>query len=108
MCGLENPYEYIKEGMELCYGKILQSRKSLDFLPGIFLLFLALIVYHEAWLKSFCLQNKKHVFFNLFILQNADLIKNLKKLVTTEPTGNMSRPQEYQLTLVWKKKWTEF
>ena len=89
-CGLENPY--IKEAMELCYGKILKSRKNLDFLPGIFLLFLASIVYHETWLKNFILHNKKHAFSNLFILQNTDLLQNLKKLVTIEPTDNMSRP----------------
>jgi hypothetical protein len=89
-CGLEN--QYVKEGIELCYGKLLESRKNLDFLPGIFLLFLASIVYHADWLNFFYLNNKKHAFSNLFILENAALLQNLKKLVTTEPTENMSRP----------------
>jgi hypothetical protein len=33
-CGLEN--QYVKEGIELCYGKLLESRKNLDFLPVFF------------------------------------------------------------------------
>ena len=89
-CGLEN--EYVREGIDLCHRKILKSRKNLDFLPGIFLIFLASIVYHEAWLKKFCLSIKKHAFSNLFILENANLLQNLKNLVTTAPTDNMSRP----------------
>lgn len=89
-CGLEN--EHVKEGIEICYGRILNARKNLDYLPGICLLMLASIVYHEAWLKTLSLNNKKHPFSNLFFLENKELLKNLKELVTTKPTHNMSQP----------------
>ena len=58
----------------------------------MFLLLLASVVYHESWIRGFIHNNKKHPFSNLFLLENADLIRNLKNLVTTEPTENMPRP----------------
>ena len=39
---LENPY--VNKGIQLCYGKMLESRKNLDFVPDTFLLFLDSIV----------------------------------------------------------------
>jgi hypothetical protein len=90
ICGLEN--KYVKEGVELCYGRILKTRQNLDYLPGVFLLLLASVVYHEKWIRGFVLDNKKHPFSNLFLLENLDLIRNLEALVTTEPTENMPRP----------------
>ena len=89
-CGLEN--EYVKEGVELCYGRIMKARHNLDYLPGVFLLVLASIVYHEEWIRGYVQNNKKHTFSNLFLLENAYLMRKLRELVTTEPTTNMPRP----------------
>ena len=89
-CGLDN--KYVKEGIELCYGRILRTRQNLDYLPGMFLLLLASVVYHEQWIRKFILDKKKHPFSNLFLLEDVNLIQNIKSLVTTEPTKNMPQP----------------
>jgi hypothetical protein len=49
-------------------------------------------VYHEQWLREILLSSKKHPFGNIFLLDNTELLNELKKLVTTEPTTNMQRP----------------
>ena len=89
-CGLEN--EYVREAVQMCYGRVISLRQNLDYLPGLFVLVLASVVYHESWIRGFVVQNRKHPFSNLFLFENADLMQQLKKLVTTEPTENLPRP----------------
>ena len=89
-CGLEN--KYVKEGVELCYGTNTKDTTKLRLSTWNISLVLASVVYHETWIRGFVHNNKKHPFSNLFLLENADLIRNLKVLITTEQTENMPSP----------------
>jgi hypothetical protein len=89
-CGLENPV--VSQALDMCFGRILKAHSNLAYLPGFFLRLLASIVYHEQWLRGILHQNKKHPFGNIFLLENTDMLKQLRELVTTDATTNMQRP----------------
>ena len=89
-CGLEN--EHVQRALNMCFGRILRSRKNLRFLPGFFLRLLASIVYHEHWIRGVLHNNKKHPFGNIFLFEDKELMKNLHELVTTDATTNMQFP----------------
>ena len=89
-CGLENPY--VKQALDMCFGRILKAREDLSYLPGFFLRLLASIVYHEHWIRRILQKDSKHPFGNIYFFEHTELLKNLRDLVTTDATTNMQLP----------------
>ena len=85
--GIEN--EYVREGMQLCYGKILE-RYSGTGIEGALLLFMASIVYHyDDFIAPAIANHSSHAFLNIPLLSYPRLLEELKKLVTLEPCGEV-------------------
>jgi len=83
--GTEN--EYIKEGMRLCFGNIIDHFGGTG-IEGTLLLLLASIVYHiDTFLLPHIANNKNHVFLNIPLLAKPELVEKLEELVTLEPAG---------------------
>jgi hypothetical protein len=84
--------EFIREGMNLCFGPILEQWGDKCALEGILLLLLASMVYHSEFLITQIAKNSKHPFQSIPILQQQDLLSQLKDLVTLEPRGEVTKP----------------
>ena len=83
--GTENVY--VKEGMRLCFGIIIDGFVGTG-IEGTLLLLLASIVYHtDTFLLPHIANNKSHTFLNIPLLAKPDLLKQLQELVTIEPAG---------------------
>ena len=83
--GIEN--EFIKEGLDLCFGDIL-ARFGGSGIEGALLLFMASIVYHyDTFIAPNIARHTGHCFLNIPLLSNPELLQELKKLVTLEPCG---------------------
>lgn len=84
--GSDNPY--VKEGMRACFGVILDNYGHCGC-EGALLLFLASIVYHSdegGFLMETIAKYPNHPFMDIPILSDKKLLKNLRELVTTDPT----------------------
>ena len=68
--------ESIKEAMEICFGPILSAWCNKCALDGIFLLFLASIVYHSKFLLMHTAEKLAHPFLSIPILQRRGSLKN--------------------------------
>ena len=69
------------------YGTILSRWAGTDQDPtGIFLRFLASVIYHFEWIQQMDSFSKDHPFNAIPLLFKADLVDELKSLVTTEPS----------------------
>ena len=106
--GSDNPY--VKEGMRACFGEILDNFGH-SCCEGALLLFLASIVYHSddgGFLMTTIAKNPNHPFMDIPILSNEELRKNLRALVTTDPTPKMSEPTGVPLTVKLQDQLREF
>ena len=86
--GSDSNNEAINEAMQLTFGSILEKYPEMS---GPLLLFLASIVYHESFLRTYIVKNSKHPFNSIAILHDADLLQKLKDLVTLEPGGEVTQ-----------------
>ena len=87
-CGMEN--KFVHEGMRICFGGILDHFGG-DGVEGPLLLFLASIVYHSEWLLTHIADNNRHCFLNIPILSDPRVLRELRKLVTLEPAGDVKQ-----------------
>ena len=85
--GTENPH--INEAMRLCFGPIIDTWCGTCAIEGVLLLFLASMVWHSEWLLEWIAKDSSHPFQLIPILQHLELLEELKKLVTIEPTERM-------------------
>ena len=99
---MKNPH--IREGMKLCFGPILEAWGSKCAIEGILLLLLASMVYHSEFLMTSIAANSAHPFQSIPILQQTDLLEQLKELVTIKETGDITKatgvPRHVRL---WKR-----
>ena len=80
---LENPL--VHEAMNLMYGPILRRWEGTVQDPnGILLRLLASVVYHFEWIQNMASLSTNHPFNAIPLLFKADLVDNLKLLITTE------------------------
>lgn len=87
--GTEN--KYVMEGMRLCFGGIIDSFEG-SGIEGCLLLFLASIVYHaDTFLLPQIANNPSHPFMSIPILSKPEILKQLQKLVTLEPSGDVKQ-----------------
>ena len=87
--GMEN--HHINEGMQLCFGGILENFGG-SGIEGALLLFLASIVYHaDSFLFVEIADHSNHAFLNIPILNKPELLRELQKLVTLEPAGDVQQ-----------------
>ena len=84
--------EYIKEGMEVMFGPILDTWKDNDQVnPTPFLTAcLASVVHHSDWLQQWTVDYPGHPFSQIPLLLRPDLLQNLKALVTLELGGDVN------------------
>ena len=86
---LENPL--VHEAMNLMYGPILSRWAETDQDPtSVLLRFLASCIYHFEWIQQIASSSTDHPFNAIPLLFNADLVEELKSLVTTEPSQVIS------------------
>ena len=85
--GMDN--KHVNEAMKQCFGVILGRYGGHSGIEGALLLFLASIVYHHEWLKGHIARGKQHPFVQIPILNDKELLGELLKLVTLEPTAKM-------------------
>ena len=89
--------ERIQKAMKLCFGNILDSERNRcdnaendgngnSFMPAILLRCLASLVYHEDSIRKVIASRPAHPWKNLAIFSDQQLLKELKSLVTTDPT----------------------
>lgn len=83
--------EDVKHAMQLCFAKILNSHgdeidNGESFLPALLFRCLASFVYHSDAIRKVIAQNEGHPFSNIPLFQNLQLLEDLKKIVTVEPT----------------------
>ena len=84
--GMEN--EYIQEAMALCFGPIINTWGHCG-IGNMLLLLLASMVYHSEFLLGYMAPG--HNFTAIPILHRDELLQELKKLVTLEPAGSVTR-----------------
>lgn len=88
-----NPMQniHIKQAMEILYSPMLQTFHPHSNVISVLLRCLACIVYHSEKLLSVMQQNPGHDFNKIMLLQEPELLRALRPLVTLEPTeGVMS------------------
>jgi len=84
--------EHVKKAMDICFGNILRveegrTGEGRTFARGILLRCLASVVYHEQKIQQIFAKCPDHAWKSLpLFLNNDNLLRELKKLVTTEPT----------------------
>ena len=83
--------KHIKEAMFLCFGPILDSWGEKCAVEGILLPMLASIIYHSEFLLSKTVGNSGHPFLSIPILQQTELLRTVKELVTTDEGGEMKK-----------------
>jgi len=76
--GMENPH--IKEGMELCFGIVLENHPDIEWL---LLKLLASMIHEQEFLKGVVAAVPNHPFAGIPILTRPKLLEELAKLVTT-------------------------
>jgi hypothetical protein len=82
--------EFVREAMELMFGRMLAKWKNTAVDPtGLLLRCLASIVHHRHWLQKICLEVPGHPFANIPLLNNPTLLQQLADLVTLEPIGQL-------------------
>ena len=80
--------EYIREEMDLMYGKIILKWYESDRDPtGLLLRFLAIIVYQFDWIKSIAQLLTNHHFRGITLIFKPELVAALKTKVTTKPSS---------------------
>jgi len=80
----------IKEGMLLCFAPILQKWQGTRVDPtGLLLRCLATMVWHSPFLMATIVKYPGHPFAALPLLNNCDLLCQLKDLVTLDPVGHI-------------------
>ena len=80
----------VREAMDLMYGKIIETWGETPVDPtGVLLKCLASVVHHSDWLSGFGDKSPGHPFLSLPVLNNPQLLLQLKGLVTLEPTGQV-------------------
>ena len=90
---MTNPMEnvFVPNGMKITYGKNL-IEEHVKFVPILVRCF-ACIIFHSEKLKEVSLRNHSHDFNKLLILQKPEMLIELRKLVTTDPTeGVINKP----------------
>ena len=86
---LENPVEneHVWEAMNLMYGPILNNWADTPQDPtGLLLRLLASVVYHFDWIQSMSQSGTEHIFNAIPLVFKPELVEELKKLVTIEPS----------------------
>jgi hypothetical protein len=89
-CHYTDPY--VQDCIKKCFGNIINKHPGKEYLPSIFMLLLASIVYHESWIRSFVIENNNHPFSNITILEDRNLLVQLKLMITINPTMGMPNP----------------
>ncbi len=85
--GTENPL--VMEGMKLCFGRIIDYFGGSD-IEGALHLFLASIVYRaDTFLLPQIANNRNHLFLSIPLCSQPELLKQLRKLVTLMPAGDV-------------------
>ena len=86
-----NPIDsLVLKGIAVNFGKIATAHCDTNHDPsGLLSLLLASIVYHSNWLKSICAKYPSHPFHLIPILNDNELLLELKKLVTLEPNDHV-------------------
>lgn len=88
--GREN--EHISEAMRLCFGPIIDMWAEKCTIESSLLLLLASMVWHSDILASFMTGSTGHPFQNIPIMQNPNLLQELKQLVTCDPCNGITMP----------------
>ena len=87
--GIEN--KYISEAMNLCFGNILKLYSAECAIGGFLLFCLASVVHHSDKLKAVGAERPGHSFSTIPVLNDVELLTELKKLVTLDPAGDVQR-----------------
>ena len=85
--GMDN--EFVHEAMMRCYGPILEQHDEVHGVTSLLLLCLASVVHHSDYLREEIAKMPSHPFSLVPILNNDQLLNELKKLVTFESTNGM-------------------
>ena len=81
-----NENEFLKKGIQLCFGKILETEGTNSFLVPVLTRCLASLVFHSQSLLKVVAKNTGHPFGNIKLFHDEELLKQLKDLVTIEKT----------------------
>ena len=84
--------EYINQFMHLCFGPLINKYENELHLTGVLLLMAASMVFHEQKLRVVSVSSPNHAFATLPMFADMQLLEEVKKLVTLDPTGVMSAP----------------
>ena len=77
--------EDIKEGMNICFGVILETHKDVHGDPtGVLLFLLASLVYNSEWLIRTAAQFDNHPFTGIELLNHPCLVESLKAKITMD------------------------
>jgi hypothetical protein len=80
----------VLRGMNLCFGGVLAAHSSTSHDPsGLLSLLLASMVYHSDWLYSVCANHPGHPFQLLPVLNDEELLLELKGLLTLEANDHV-------------------
>ena len=83
----------VKEAMQLMYGPILRRWSDHEVNPtGLLLRCLASVVWHSDFLQQWARTVPGHAFATIPLMNNGQLLQQLKVLVTTEPSESMKVP----------------
>ena len=88
--GFDN--EYISEAMRLCFGNIIDLYADDAAITGLLMLCLASLVHHSDKIEEIVSVRPGHSLGTIPIMNDANLLSELKKLVTLEPAGEVQRP----------------
>ena len=84
--------EFVRDGMRLMYGPILEKYAGGSIDPtGLLIRCLASVVYHSEFLADFAGEHPGHPFALLPLLNNTTLLSKLQSLVTLEPIGQIKK-----------------
>ena len=83
-CGREN--EFVDQAMHGMFGGLTKIHTVTN---GILLLCLAAIVHHSDSIDEVILTHPGHIFGSMYIFNDRELLKELKKLVSQEPSGGI-------------------
>ena len=77
-------------GIRVCFGDVVTVHSGTNHDPsGLLLLLLASMVHHSDWLIGICSRYPSHPFHSLPLLNDNQLLTELKRLVTLEPNNHV-------------------
>lgn len=80
----------VTQGIRICFGDVVSAHSGTNHDPsGLLSLLLASMVHHSDWLIGVCARYPSHPFHSLPLLNDNNLLTELKCLVTLEPNSHV-------------------